>query len=49
MNTDGTMTQTEVSDVEKQAQATGIPYTMQNGQPVYNATSKDEAVKVLQM
>lgn len=38
-----------VSDVEKQAQATGIPYTMENGQPVYNATNKDEAVKVLQM
>ena len=44
-----TEVKTEVSDVEKQAQATGMQYTMENGQPIYNATTKEDALKVLQM
>lgn len=39
---------TEVSDVEKQAQSSGVPYTMVNGQAQYNPKTREEAIKVLQ-
>lgn len=38
-----------LSDLEKQAQATGVKYTMQDGTPLYTPTTKDEALKILQM
>lgn len=39
----------EPTDAEKAAQATGVQYTMKDGIPLYNPTTKEEAVKILQM
>lgn len=38
----------EISDVEKNAQASGVPYTMANGQPQFTPKTREEAIKVLQ-
>jgi hypothetical protein len=37
-----------LTDVEKQAQATGVKYAMVNGLPEYEPTNKEEALKILQ-
>ena len=39
----------ETSDLEKQAQATGVEYTMQNWQATYNPKTTEEAAKILAM
>lgn len=41
--------QVETSDIEKQAQATGVEYTMQNWQATYNPKTTEEATKILAM
>lgn len=38
----------ELTDIEKQAQATWVKYTMVNGLPEYEPTNKEEALKILQ-
>lgn len=37
-----------LTDAEKQAQATGVKYSMVNGVPEYAPTNKEEALKILQ-
>ena len=44
-----TEVKTEVSDIEKNAQATGVEYTMQNWQATYNPKTNEEAAKILAM
>lgn len=39
----------EITDAEKNAQSTGVKYTMVDGIPQYSPTNKEEALKVLQM
>lgn len=39
----------ETSDIEKQAQATGVQYTMKDGIATYNPTTPEEAKKILAM
>lgn len=38
----------EISDVEKNAQASGVKYAMQNWTPVYSPATTEEATKILQ-
>jgi hypothetical protein len=44
-----TEVKTEVTDIEKNAQATGVEYTMQNWQATYNPKTTEEAAKILAM
>ncbi len=44
-----TEVKTEVTDIEKNAQATGVAYTMENWQATYNPKTTEEALKILAM
>lgn len=42
-------TKVEISDVEKNAQASGVKYAMKDGTPVYSPATTEEATKILQL